>query len=272
MKREKLFTIGQFAALHGVNKKTLMWYDETGLFKPAAIKENGYRCYTYAQSSLFETIRLLRELDMSIPEIKGFLHNRSTESLAHLLYTKIADVDRRIARLETVRELLVHQHNACSHWLHVDFAQIEWIEQDEERLYFVAAVGQTMEEEIERVLASVKELHLNSLHDAVYGSLIPVSRLQCAEYEQYEGYFIKTPLPASGPNIHMKPRGTYLRAYCKGSWNNLPQRYREILAYAKDRGLSLYGYAYETGVNEAAIQSIDDYITQIEIPVKTPAI
>ena len=26
--KPKLFTIGQFAALHGINKKTLMWYDE----------------------------------------------------------------------------------------------------------------------------------------------------------------------------------------------------------------------------------------------------
>ena len=26
--KNTLFTIGQFAALHGINKKTLMWYDE----------------------------------------------------------------------------------------------------------------------------------------------------------------------------------------------------------------------------------------------------
>lgn len=36
-KKDKLLTIGQFAALHGINKKTLMWYDEIDLFKPAAI-------------------------------------------------------------------------------------------------------------------------------------------------------------------------------------------------------------------------------------------
>ncbi len=35
--KEKLLTIGQFAAMHGINKKTLMWYDEIGLFAPAAI-------------------------------------------------------------------------------------------------------------------------------------------------------------------------------------------------------------------------------------------
>ena len=44
MLKEKaaLFTIGQFAALHEINKKTLMWYDEIGLFKPAVIHEENF--------------------------------------------------------------------------------------------------------------------------------------------------------------------------------------------------------------------------------------
>ena len=51
-KKENLLTIGQFAALHGINKKTLMWYDEIGLFRPAVIHpENGYRYYNYYQRS-----------------------------------------------------------------------------------------------------------------------------------------------------------------------------------------------------------------------------
>ena len=33
--KNKRLTIGQFAALHGIHKKTLMWYDEIGLFQPA---------------------------------------------------------------------------------------------------------------------------------------------------------------------------------------------------------------------------------------------
>ena len=77
-KKSKLLTIGQFAALHGINKKTLMWYDEIGLFKPAAINPaNGYRCYNYLQSPILETILLLRELDVSISEIQNFIKNRS---------------------------------------------------------------------------------------------------------------------------------------------------------------------------------------------------
>ena len=32
--------------------------------------------------------------------------------------------------------------------------------------------------------------------------------------------------------------------------------------------MSLYEYAYETGINETVIDNFDDYITQIEIPIK----
>ena len=35
--KNKLFTIGQFAAIHGITKKTLIWYDEIDLLKPIVI-------------------------------------------------------------------------------------------------------------------------------------------------------------------------------------------------------------------------------------------
>ena len=80
IQNEKLLTIGQFAAMHGINKKTLMWYDEIGLFRPAAVNpENGYRCYSYRQSAVLETILLLRELDVSVSEIQDFMKNRSAD-------------------------------------------------------------------------------------------------------------------------------------------------------------------------------------------------
>ena len=87
--KDKLLTIGQFAALHGINKKTLMWYDQIGLFKPAAINpENGYRCYNYYQSPILETILLLRELDVSVNEIQAFIKDRSAQNLKNLLDEK----------------------------------------------------------------------------------------------------------------------------------------------------------------------------------------
>ena len=99
-KKRKLLTIGQFAALHGINKKTLMWYDEIGLFHPSFIHpENGYRYYSYYQSAILETILLLRELDLPIDEIQAFMKNRSAPSMERLLREKTVDLDGSMARL-----------------------------------------------------------------------------------------------------------------------------------------------------------------------------
>ena len=43
----------------------------------------------------------------------------------------------------------------------------------------------------------------------------------------------------------------------------------EILTYAKENRLQFYCFAYEKGINELVIDTFDDYITQIEIPIKT---
>ena len=95
--KPKLFTIGQFAALHGINKKTLMWYDEIGLFKPAFIhEENGYRLYSYYQSTELEVILLLRDMNVPIRDIQEFMKNRSAGSMADLLRDKISELDRTI--------------------------------------------------------------------------------------------------------------------------------------------------------------------------------
>ena len=98
--------------------------------------------------------------------------------------------------------------------------------------------------------------------------MLPVEHLYQGKFSEYSAIYIEMPFPVSKRGLHLQPAGTYLRAFCKGNWENLPERYKEILAYAKKQGTTLCGYAYETGINELVIDSIDDYITQIEIPIK----
>lgn len=69
------FTTAQFAKLHHLNKRTLHYYDDIGLFSPMYKGENGYRYYDYMQSMELENIRMLKELHMSIEEIKSYMQN-----------------------------------------------------------------------------------------------------------------------------------------------------------------------------------------------------
>lgn len=268
-KKNKRLTIGQFAALHGVNKKTLMWYDEIGLFKPAAVNpENGYRYYTYHQSPILEIILLLRELDVPLPEIQDFMKNRSAANMKQLLSEKITDLDRSIMHLQAVRKTLCNYYQNMETLLTMDLSKISIVEKEERCLVTVDIDKNTsFEEEVERITAETEKYQLGRLHDASYGSMIPVASLQNGNFDDYTKLFIEIPFLTQKNGLHIQSGGTYLRAFHKGGWDKIPQRYQKLLDYAKEHQLILRGYSYEMGINENVIDCVEDYIVQIEIPV-----
>ena len=265
----KLLTIGQFAALHGINKKTLMWYDEIGLFQPAVINpQNGYRCYNYHQSPILETILLLRELDVSINEIQEFMKNRSAENLKHLLEEKIDDLDRRLIHWQGIRKTLCSHHQNMVTLMTMDLSEISIIEKEERYLVTVDIDSSTsFEKEVELITAATAKYHLGRLHNASYGSMIPVTSLQNGSFGDYSQLFIEIPFLTHKDGLHRQPGGKYIRAFHKGRWEGLPQRYQAVLDYARRQGLALSGFSYEKGINETVIERIEDYIVQIEIPI-----
>lgn len=270
MLKEKstLFTIGQFAALHEINKKTLMWYDEIGLLKPACVMENGYRYYSYHQSSALETILMLRELNVSLDEIRNFMSNRTIDTMDCLLEEKIAELNQTISHLKSVQKILCNHKRDMETLRALDLSAVSLVEKKSRYLVTVdISANQPFEKEVEQVISETKKYQLRRLHDASYGSMISVENLYQGRFSEYAALYIEMPYPVSKKGLHLQPAGTYLRAFCKGSWENLPDKYEEILAYAKAKGLLLHGFAYEAGINELVIDSIDDYITQIEIPV-----
>src|ERR1700744_373361 len=76
------YRIGEFAELAGVSRKTLRHYDRLGLLRPVAVDaRTRYRCYCAAQLSELATILVLRELGMSLPQIRSFAG--SAASMSH---------------------------------------------------------------------------------------------------------------------------------------------------------------------------------------------
>ena len=85
MKNQEInLTTAQFAAIHEVNPRTLHYYDSVGLFSPERKGENQYRYYTSRQSIDFEYIRMLKELNMSIREIRSYVQEPGPDKFMEL--------------------------------------------------------------------------------------------------------------------------------------------------------------------------------------------
>lgn len=85
---QKLFTSGEFAKFCNTTKDTLFHYDDINLLKPAKIAPNGYRYYSANQAFLFDMISLLKEVGLSLEEIKIYMDNRDAKTFLSMLKEK----------------------------------------------------------------------------------------------------------------------------------------------------------------------------------------
>lgn len=208
--KPKLFTIGQFAALHGINKKTLMWYDEIGLFKPAFIhEENGYRLYSYYQSTELEVILLLRDMNVPIRDIQEFMKNRSAGSMADLLRDKISELDRTIQGLKAVRSKLCSRRQEMTELLDLDSPRSPSLEREPQYLATVqTSPEKSLEDEIELILEQTKKYQLPRMYQTPYGSMLPVENLLARRFEDYSRLFIELRTRRTGWDSTGAPAGS----------------------------------------------------------------
>jgi len=110
---DELLTIGRFARLTGLSVGALRHYDEQGLLRPARVDEaTGYRSYQREQVGPARTIRRLRDLELSIDEIRVLLATDDPEHHRALLSTHRDRIQARTWRLQRVLHVLVQMTRA----------------------------------------------------------------------------------------------------------------------------------------------------------------
>lgn len=63
----------KLAELAGISTRTLRYYDEFGILKPARINSSGYRIYGRTEVDLLQQILFYRELGLSLERIKAIM-------------------------------------------------------------------------------------------------------------------------------------------------------------------------------------------------------
>jgi DNA-binding transcriptional MerR regulator len=67
------YTVQKLGKLAGVSTRTLRYYDEIGILKPARINSSGYRIYGQAEVDRLQQIMFYRELGVSLENIKDMV-------------------------------------------------------------------------------------------------------------------------------------------------------------------------------------------------------
>jgi DNA-binding transcriptional MerR regulator len=96
-----MYTVKQLANLAGVSRRTLHYYDEKGLLKPASRCENGYRLYN--EESLFQLQQILffREIGLALQVIKEIVEDPKFDTVSALQQHR-KTLQENILRLQTL--------------------------------------------------------------------------------------------------------------------------------------------------------------------------
>lgn len=100
------YTVQKLAHLAGISTRTLRYYDEIGILKPARINSSGYRIYRQEEVNRLQQILFYRELGVSLDNIKTIVTNPSFDGARALrdhrekLLEKRKQLDLLIANVE----------------------------------------------------------------------------------------------------------------------------------------------------------------------------
>lgn len=105
------YTVKQLARLAGVTNRTLHYYDQIGLLRPASYGDNGYRYYDEEAVLRLQQIMFYRDVGISLDQIKAILDRPDFDLLQALEGHRRALLERieRAERLiETVDKTILH--------------------------------------------------------------------------------------------------------------------------------------------------------------------
>ena len=103
------YTIGEAAKKLQVSTRTLRFYEEKDLVRPAYTEENGYRFYSEEQIRQIELILFLKELGFSLRQIKMLIQDKhGGQSLDLLLKEQYQENQRKIDKLSKKQRKIEH--------------------------------------------------------------------------------------------------------------------------------------------------------------------
>ena len=263
------FSTGEFAKLCHVNKKTLFYYDDIDLFKPEKILENGYRCHSHTQLELLSAISSLKDMGMSLKEIKGFIDKRNAENVIKVLNYEVSQLEKEILKLKRNKERLLNKIKIIEEGIKYS-NEIMLEEQEEEYLLISDPVDNTKKHyDIENYISHINYCYDNDLGIGYsVGSIINKERLENENYLEYSYYFTKVNRNICDENIIIKPKGLYVVGYLHGYYDKAPKLYKELVEYINKNNLIIIGDAYEQIlIDEVVEKNIDDYVIKISIQV-----
>lgn len=161
-----VYTVAKLAKISGVSIRTLHWYDEIGLLKPAYHGANGYRYYEEEQLLTLQQILFFRELGFELKEVKSILKrsdfDRITTLSSHrkLLQKNVERTKKLIKTIDKTIEHLRGTKKMKDNEIYLGFSKEV---QEEYQKYLINRFGDLVEDSIKESNKNIKNMNKGDL-------------------------------------------------------------------------------------------------------------
>lgn len=266
-------SIGRFAGLTGISANTLRRYDETGLLSPALTDPfTGYRMYALEQLDVGILIRLLRDLDVPLDEVKSLMAaggpDEMKTALAHhreRMVERHAELERIVARIDAALE---EERGLLPYELELVALPPLWIVSCR-----TTTSRSRLDETLDRCLAKLDgELAAGGAPAAGRELVLYHNPLQWYVGLDVEVCFAVDRAVAEALGGRRLSGGAALRTVYRGPWDDIWQAYSAMLARIARRGYEVSGPVREFYVvDERETDDPQRYLTEITWPVQPRA-
>lgn len=222
------FTIGQVAEMTGLSTQTLRYYDKIGILKPAVLDpKNNYRYYAVHQIMTLNVINSLKNIGLSLSDIKTYLGQDDLSYVLNLLTEQKSKVRRQIEELEQREQQLIEQiENVCVGIGYNFHSPIE-IKKLPDRLVVYTTVKEI--NNIDLIILKINELIEIAKKNRwiVLGKPILIHHHACAGQSTEEAGMdicmrVKSASPVS-EKLKIIPEGAYASTYYKGPYEKFDE-------------------------------------------------
>ena len=264
---KEFYTIGELARLFSLNPDTLRHYEDKGILSPAR-HENRYRMYGIQDICTLNVVRALREVGMSLEEIRAYLSGRTVARTVALMDQEDALLQSRISGLEELRQEALARRERLCRYAAVQAGQLEVLAEPV-RPYICLREDVILEGEIDFLLKKLEKDHqadIKILGSACMGAALNGASLATGVYHHYDAVFFLTEPGRRWDAV--LPAGRYARWYYRGPYRNFRNHYQALLAALEERDLCPAGpplELYRIDAHDTALEA--EYLTEIQVPI-----
>lgn len=257
-------SISEFAALSGIKRKTLIYYDQIDLLKPRKVSDKGYRYYHYHQLYAINMIIFFKDIGMSLEEIKEYSQLQSADQIIALIQNQKEKIRQKQLYYNRMEKMVDLQIQSLKETEKVGTESIALTYYEEVPLFFSDKSYHSVNS---RVSVSLSELYQQCSaagYEFPYPSGMAIFMDETYIVEKSATrYYVKVP-----ESVAVRPKGRYLEYYVRGH-AEYQIGHEKLIEYARNHGFSMTNTLYIDFIqNELVAENFDDFIMKMMIQVE----